>query len=245
MRHRLIARLLCAAVWISGAALGCSWFKSNNDAPPPSGDEQANITVPDGTPAELGAAMRDAAGAVDRLVSHPSSSAGPLDDEKLAEQLATGIKAADKLMAHPEAAPEQVDDARKAKLALLYVGTQQNRPRFQNQFGEFVQELIDEVPDAPIAAIGRAALIEVEHIAADESPESVLPLLTGYANNYPNREEGIRLFESYADSLARRGKRDAALRCCRLGIEYYKNHSLVGRLRLKLRQIEHMPPDRR
>lgn len=245
MRHRLIAKLLCAALWTCCAAVGCSWFTSNDDSGPQAADEQPEVHVPDGTPEELDTAMRDAAGEVNRLIGNASSAKDPDRDEKLAEQLLTGVTAADKLIAHPEAAPDKVDDARKAKLALLYIAARENQPRFESRFGEFVQELIKEVPDSPIAAISEAAWLEVKHVSADESPETVLPLLTKYATKHPDRREGIQLFESYVDSLARRGRRDDALRCCRLGLEYYKNHSLVGRLRLKQRQIERMPAPQR
>lgn len=243
MRHRLIAKLFCAALWTCCAAVGCSWFTSNDDPPAEANGAAEDVTVPDGTPEELDKLMREAVGEVNRLVTKSTATARLDDDDKLAEQLLTGVKAADKIMAHPKAAAELVDDALKAKLALLYLGAQKNRPRFENQFGEFVEELLEKDAASPVAAIGSAALIEVKHIAADASPETVFPLLADYAEKYPDRKEGILLFENYADSLARRGQRDAALRCCRLGIEYYKNHSVVGRLRLKIKQIKRMPPD--
>lgn len=237
MRRRLIAKLVCAAVWASCACLGCSSSKSGDGAPGQASAEQEGVSVPDGTPDELAKCMRDAAAEVNRRVAKRSRSGGA-DDEELAQELLTGIKAAEKLMAHPDASTEQADDARKAKLALLYIAAREDAPRFENRLGEYVEELADQVPGTPLAAISSAAWIEVKHVSSDASPEIVLPLLSEYANKYPDREEGIMLFESYAESLARHGHRDAAMRCCRLGIEYYKDHPLVGRLRLKLSQIE-------
>lgn len=237
MRQRLIAKLVCVAVWASCVCLGCSSSRSGDGASGEGSAEQESVTVPDGTPDELAKRMRDAAAEVNRLIAKRSGSAGA-DDEKIAQELLTGIKAAEKLMAHPDAGAEQVGDARKAKLTLLYVAAREDAPRFENRLGEYVEELNGQLPGTPLAAISSAAWIEVKHVSGEASPETVLPLLTDYANKYPDRQEGILLFESYADSLARRGNRDAAKRCCRLGIEYYKDHSLVGRLRLKLSQIE-------
>ena len=194
--------------------------------------EAAKAKVPDGTPEEIFAFMRD------------NRTLNPIDDSAAAELAAfreassTLLEGAEKVLAHKDATPEQKEMAYQYKIGLLSQGAMRyDLADYAKRLRKVADQLRAIDPKSDLAASAAASVVMLSLGTSGANFTDAIPAIKGFSEAFPGNIEVLRRLFTIGTEADEQGNDDLARSAYGVILKTFPDHPVVEALAGPLRRL--------
>ena len=188
--------------------------------------------IPDGTPAEMLAAMEK------MLQPDPEYVSQVGEQQALIQTLARIIKTADKVLADANASDQDKTEAYKFKISMLHQGILYQVAEYAGQLRTLAEELLKSQPKGELAPMAGYLSIRAEYQQSGDLAPSTLPRTQAFIKSFAGNEMGISLLQEIGMIAEMTGRHAEAKQAYLLIQKHFSDHPMAEQVAGSIRRLD-------